>query len=126
VVLVDASIWIRFLAAREPFATSLDELLGTDQVLGHDLVHGELLIGDSGGRRSLLEAYARIHRAATVPHAEVVEFVKVRKLRGRGIGWVDAHLLASALTERCSLWTADSNLAILAAELRVAHSRPAM
>jgi predicted nucleic acid-binding protein len=122
VVLVDTSVWIRFLAAREPFATSLDELLATDQVLSHDLVQGELLIGDSRGRRSLLEAYARIHRAGTVPHAEVVEFVKVRKLMGRGIGWVDAHLLASALTERSTLWTADTNLAGLAAELRVAHS----
>ena len=121
-VLVDTSVWIRFLAGREPFASALDELLSTDQVLSHDLVHGELLIGDRAGRRRLLEAYALIHRASAVPHDEVVEFVRARKLMGRGIGWIDAHLLASTLTERCTLWTADDDLAGLATELRIAHS----
>jgi len=122
VVLVDTSVWIRFLAGREPFASALGELLSTDQVLSHDLVHGELLIGDRAGRRRLLEAYALIHRASAVPHDEVVEFVRARKLMGRGIGWIDAHLLASTLTERCTLWTADDDLAGLATELRIAHS----
>ncbi len=121
-VLVDTSVWIRFLAGRDPYASGLDPLLANDQVLGHDLVHGELLIGDSGGRTPLLTAYAKIHRASTVPHAEVVEFVNSRTLRGRGIGWVDAHLLAATLVERCTLWTVDGNLASLAAELRVAHA----
>jgi predicted nucleic acid-binding protein len=122
VVLVDTSVWIRFLAGREPFASALGELLSTDQVLSHDLVYGELLIGDRAGRRRLLEAYALIHRASAVPHDEVVEFVRARKLMGRGIGWIDAHLLASTLTERCTLWTADDDLAGLATELRIAHS----
>jgi len=122
VVLVDTSVWIRFLAGREPHASRLDQLLAREQVLRHDLVHGELLIGDSGGRGHLLEAYARIRRADTVPHAEVVEFVAARKLRGRGIGWVDAHLLAATVVERCTLWTTDASLAALAAELRVAHA----
>jgi predicted nucleic acid-binding protein len=122
VVLVDTSVWIRFLAGREPHASALEHLLGSDQVLSHDLVHGELLIGDSGGRHELLAAYGEIHRAGMVPHAEVVEFVKARKLRGRGIGWVDVHLLASTLVERCTLWTADTSLAGLAAELRIAHA----
>ena len=121
-VLVDTSVWIRFLAGREPYASGLDHLLANDQVLGHDLVHGELLIGDRGGRTPLLTAYAKIHRAGTVPHAEVVEFVSSRTLRGRGIGWVDAHLLAATLVEQSTLWTADGSLASLAAELRVAHA----
>ena len=121
-VLVDTSIWIRFLAGQEPFASALDQLLVNDRVLSHDLVHGELLVGDRGGRRKLLAAYGEIHRARTVRHAEVVELVKVRKFHGRGIGWVDAHLLASTLVERCTLWTADVRLADLASELRVAHA----
>ena len=121
-VLVDTSVWIRFLAARELFARALDQLLSSDEVLSHDLVHGELLIGDRGGRSRLLLAYARIHQARPVPHHEVVEFVRARKLKGRGIGWIDAHLLASTLTERCTLWTADDDLASLATELRVAYS----
>lgn len=121
-VLVDTSVWIRFLRGREPHASELDRLLADDQVLSHDLVHGEILIGDGGGRTGLLAAYARIQLAGAVPHAEVVEFVKARRLHGRGIGWIDAHLLASTVVERCSLWTADSSLANLAVELRVAYA----
>jgi len=121
VVLVDTSVWIRFLAARDPYASALDQLLASGRVMAHDLVQGELLIGDAGGRTKLLAAYAEIHRAGTVPHAEVVELVRARKLQGRGIGWIDAHLLASTLVERCRLWTADTNLADVAAELRIAH-----
>jgi predicted nucleic acid-binding protein len=122
VVLVDTSVWIRFLAGRAPHASALDRLLANDQVLSHDLVQGELLIGDSGRARTrLLAAYSEIHRAHTVAHAEVLEFIESRQLRRRGIGWIDAHLLASTLVERCTLWTADASLAGLAAELRVAH-----
>lgn len=121
-VLVDTSIWIRFLAGREPYAGKVDGLLATDRVLGHDLIEGELLIGDRGRRRTeLLAAYGQIHRARTVRHAEVVEFVEARRLRGRGIGWIDVHLLASAVIERCTLWTADAPLAALATELHVGH-----
>jgi predicted nucleic acid-binding protein len=123
-VLVDTSVWIRFLAGREPFARALDALLAGDEVLGHELVHGELLIGDVGGRAALLGTYARMHHAATVSHAEVVQFAKARRLHGRGLGWIDAHLLASALVERCTLWTADAPLAQLATTLGVSHGAP--
>ena len=122
-VLVDTSVWIRFLAGRAPHAGALDRLLATDQVLSHDLVQGELLIGYGGrARTTLLAAYSEIHRARIVAHEEVVEFVEARRLRGQGIGWVDAHLLASTMVERCTLWTADARLADLADELRVAHA----
>jgi predicted nucleic acid-binding protein len=120
-VLVDTSVWVRFLAGREPLSKQLDQLLSTDRVLSHDLVHGELLVGDRGGRSSFLAAYAVIPRAQAVSHEDVVALVTARKLHGRGIGWVDAHLLASALVERCPLWTADERLAALAAALRIAH-----
>lgn len=122
-VLVDTSIWIRFLAGREPYARQLDLLLAADRVLAHDLVHGELLIGDRGRTRSiLLTAYAEIHRARTVPHREVVELAETRKLRGRGIGWIDVHLLAATMVAHCTLWTADAPLAALAGELGVAYA----
>jgi predicted nucleic acid-binding protein len=119
-VLVDTSVWIRFLADREPYAADLDRLLGRDEVTGHDLVYGELLVGDSGGRAKLLAAYARMTQAPTVLHAEVVEFVRARRLAGRGVGWIDVHLLASAIVSRASLWTADERLSAIAAELGVA------
>jgi predicted nucleic acid-binding protein len=120
-VLVDTSVWIRFLANRDPYSQELDRLLSLDEVAGHELVYGELLIGDVGGRHALLTGYEQMHQLRTVPHAEVVEFVRSRKLHGRGIGWIDVHLMASALVGRSRLWTADSRLEAIAAELGIAY-----
>jgi hypothetical protein len=127
-VLVDTSVWIRFLANRAPYAAELDRLLGLDEVTGHELVYGELLIGDRGGRRKLLAAYERMHQAAMVPHPEVVAFVRSRDLHGRGMGWIDVHLLASAVVGQLRLWTADPRFSAVANALGVAYevstSRP--
>jgi predicted nucleic acid-binding protein len=114
VVLVDTSVWIRAGANRQPFAAELARLLELDQVVGHDMVFGELLIGDSGGRRKMLEGYQRIAQAKTVPHKTLVEFVRSRSLQGQGLSWIDVHLLASALVQRLALWTADGALEDLA------------
>ena len=118
-VLVDTSVWIRFLVGREPYATGLDELLSRDEVAGHEMVFGELLIGDRGGRVRLLEAYALMSRATTVPHDEVVEFVRQRRLWGRGVGWIDVHLLASAIVGGHRVWTADPRFAAAAKDLHI-------
>ena len=123
-VLVDTSVWIRFLANRMPYAAELDRLLVLREAAGHDLVYGELLIGDSGGRTRLLNSYDLIYRVSPVDHAEVATFVRSHKLHGRGIGWTDAHLLASALVGGTSLWTADEHLARLARQLGIAHQAP--
>jgi len=120
-VLVDTSVWIRALASRAPFRAELDRLLALDEVAGHELVYGELLIGDRGGRRKLLAAYEWMYRVSPVPHREVVRFVRERDLHGRGVSWIDIHLLASAIVGRMKLWTADSSLAALAKELDVVH-----
>ncbi|MGH9631507.1 MAG: type II toxin-antitoxin system VapC family toxin [Bryobacteraceae bacterium] len=116
-VLVDTSVWIRFLANRPPYAAELDRLLDRDEAAGHHLIYGELLIGDPAGRRELLKSYELMHRLPAVPHADVVTFVRAHKLHGRGIGWIDAHLLASALVANVPLWTADEPLAGLAGKL---------
>ncbi len=54
-----------------------------------------------------------------VPHEEVLELVRRRRLIRRGIGWVDAHLLASALTSAAVLWSIDVDLSAAAADLSV-------
>jgi predicted nucleic acid-binding protein len=120
-VLVDTSVWIRFLANRAPYAAQLDDLLSRDEVSGHPFVYGELLVGDRGGRKAFLADFELMDAAPVVSHAEVVAFVRDRRLSGRGIGWVDAHLLASALVGRLKLWTADSPLAAVATELGVGY-----
>jgi predicted nucleic acid-binding protein len=120
-VLVDTSVWIRYLANRAPFAAELDRLLDLDEVTGHELVCGELLIGDRGGRRKLLAAYERMYQASTVPHHDIVCFVRERDLHGSGVGWIDIHLLASAIVGRMQLWTVDQRLTALAKEFGVAY-----
>lgn len=121
IVLVDTSIWIRFLSNRAPYAARLEELLNRDEACGHDFVYGELLVGDVAGRKQLLADYEQMHQAPVVPHADVVEFVRNRSIHGRGIGWIDAHLLASSLVGRLKLWTTDPRLMALAKELGVAY-----
>lgn len=120
-VLIDTSVWIHFLANRAPYAAGMDQLLSNGKVWGHDLVYGELFIADKGGRLKLLKEYEYFHQAKVVPHNEVVTFVRERKLHGRGAGWIDIHLLASALVGKLQLWTADSRLHEIARELGVAY-----
>ena len=120
-VLTDTSIWIRYLANRPPYAQELERLLEYDEVAGHHLVYGELLIGDRGGRRDLLASYERIYHVNNVSHREAVEFVITRNFYGRGVGWIDIQVLASALVGGVSLWTADSRLAAMAEELGIAY-----
>lgn len=62
-----------------------------------------------------------MHQAPVVAHSEVGEFVRRRRLQGRGIGWIDTHLLSSALVGRAGLWTADTRLAAAASELGVGY-----
>lgn len=120
-VLVDTSVWVRFLMGRAPYVAEMDRLLGTDEIVGHQLVYGELLIGDRSDRTTLLASYSQMYQAAVIPHDDLVTFVRSRKLYGRGVGWIDIHLVASALVERFTFWTADRRLAAIAAELGIAH-----
>ncbi len=121
-VLVDTSVWIRFLANVKSYAAAQERLLDQQEVAGHELVAGELLIGDRGGRTKLLGWYSQLPHAALVAHAEVVEFVRTRRLNGLGLSWIDAHILASAAVAGFRLWTADASLANAAAEIGIEHT----
>jgi predicted nucleic acid-binding protein len=120
-VLVDTSVWIRFLSNRAPYAAELEGLLSRDEVSGHNFVYAELLIGDRGGRKQLLEDYEQIHQAPVVAHSDVVAFVRARRLQGRGVRWIDAHLLASALVGHLKLWTVDPRLETVAREFGIGY-----
>ena len=123
-VLVDTSVWLRFVANRMPFVAEMDRLLSRNEVTGHELVYGELLIGDRGGRGKLLADYLEMDQARIVLHHEVVAFVRDRALHGRGMDWIDVHLLASAMVGRLRLWTADLRFEAVAKELGVGYVLP--
>jgi hypothetical protein len=109
-ILVDTSVWVEHFRGT-PGAEALPEWLDADLILLHPWVLGELVLGGLGRQRSHLADLEILPSAPTVEDREVVELILERKLSGRGIGWVDAHLLASALVARSPLWTLDRRLA---------------
>lgn len=90
-------------------------------MLGHPFILGELVLGGLSPQAE--ELFARLPSAFRVPHDEVLDFVRHRRLMRRGIGWVDAHLLASALASSAVLWSIDKKLTEAATDLEVAFHR---
>ena len=116
-ILVDTSVWIEHLRRGH---TGLASLLDLGQVVVHPFVIGEIALGNLKRRAEVLGLLAELPAAPVVPHEEVLEVVERRGLAGAGVGWADAHLLASALVGRSSLWTLDRRLGAVAARLDVA------
>ena len=85
-----------------------------------EVVVGELACGALANRVQILEQLAELPVAAIAEHEEVLRLVQTRRLHGRGLGWIDAHLLAAAILAGCALWTLDKPLGRVAAELRSA------
>ncbi len=106
-VLVDTSVWVSHLRSGEP---QLAEFLGEGVVLMHPAVLGELACGNLRNRKAFLSDLAELQEAVTATHDEAMLLIEGRKLWGRGIGWVDAQLLASSLLTRCFFWTLDERL----------------
>ena len=115
-ILVDTSVWIKHLRAGNE---RLKSLLFDQQVLCHPFVVGELACGRLRKRGEILADLKALPEAHLVEHEEVMSFLEAQRLYGQGIGWVDAHLLASTLLTGCSLWTFDKPLWRAAAALNV-------
>jgi predicted nucleic acid-binding protein len=105
--LVDTSVWIDHLRSRN---VSLMALLESDQVLIHPFVIGEVACGNLKNRRQVLRLLQSLPEATSAGDAEVLALVENRRLYGLGVGWVDVHLLASALLTPCTIWTLDLRL----------------
>jgi predicted nucleic acid-binding protein len=115
--LVDTSVWIDHL--RRGNAT-LAARLRKGEVECHPFVIGELASGNLMRRAELLSLLGALPQAPQAHHDEVLALIASKRLMGRGLGWVDVHLLASALLGRTSLWTLDRRLAAQASALKVA------
>ena len=117
-ILVDTSVWI---AHFRKGGSRLGELLSEALVLAHPFVVGELACGNLRNRVRILTDLEVLPSAVYATHAEVMRLIEDRELWGLGIGWIDAHLLASALLSNCQLWTMDRRLvrAAAAAGVRV-------
>lgn len=117
-ILVDTSVWVEHLRQGEPpLAAALEEA----RVLMHPFVLGELACGHLRNRAEVLRLLGSLPAAPTATDAEALGFIERHALMGRGIGYVDVHLLASAaLATPARLWTRDRRLAAVAGELGLA------
>ncbi len=117
-ILVDTSLWIDHL--READAR-LTQLLTSGQVLAHPFVTGELALGNLRNRAAVLGALQDLPQASVATETEVLHLITTKGLFGLGIGYIDAHLLASVLlTPGALLWTRDKRLLAASAQLSVA------
>ncbi|MFL5274624.1 MAG: type II toxin-antitoxin system VapC family toxin [Anaeromyxobacteraceae bacterium] len=105
--LVDTSVWVNHLRRGEP---RLRALLEAGAVLTHAAVIGELACGNLTRRSEVLSSLSALPRATHASDDEALAVIERHRLHGRGIGWVDAHLLAAALLTKCALWTQDAAL----------------
>lgn len=116
-VLADTSVWIdHFRGGPGAFAGLLSEGL----VLVHPFVCGELACGNLKNRSEVLAGIRALPLVEVATNDEVMRFIENRRLWGRGLGWIDVHLLASASLSCCRLWTLDVRLSRAAAELALA------
>lgn len=116
-ILVDTSIWVDHFRSGVP---KLERLLEEDRVLAHPFVIGELACANLRNRSEIVADLGALPTASLAEHGEVLELLESRALWGKGLGWIDAHLLAAAMLSRAHLWTLDKALSRAAASIGVA------
>jgi hypothetical protein len=113
-VLVDTSVWVGHLRSGDP---QMAALLEEGEVVCHPLVIGELACGQLPDRAGMLRHLNELPRTGLATHDEVMSLIETHRLMGIGIGFIDAHLLASALIQDIPIWTRDLPLKRVAAKL---------
>lgn len=117
-ILVDTSVWIDHLRRNNP---ALVAMLDAGQVLMHPFVLGEIACGTLAHRAEVLALLGQLPAAPVATESEALGYLERHGLMGRGIGYIDVHLLAAtALTGDAALWTTDKRLAKTAADLHLA------
>ena len=115
--LADTSVWVDHLRRGN---SRLSQLLFDGEVLSHPFVVGELACGFLTRRAEILSLLDTLPKIAVADHAEVLRLVDSHRLYGHGLGWVDVHLLASAVLSNTPIWTLDKSLARSAMAMGVA------
>ena len=118
-ILVDSSVWIDHFNKSD---SHLIEILDQSEVSVHPMVIGELALGGIRDRGTVLDLLDDLPLAENASHPEVMALIETRQLYGRGLSFIDAHLLASAaISPETSLWTRDKRLRSAALEMGTAH-----
>ncbi len=115
-ILVDTSVWIDHFHHSDE---GLKDLLHANQVCIHPFILGELSCGNISNRKEVLSLLRTLRIIDLVLDEEVFILIEERRLFGRGLGFIDIHLLASAMIHHVPLWTRDKSLKRVAGELDV-------
>jgi predicted nucleic acid-binding protein len=118
VILVDTSVWVDHLRRRN---TGLVDLLEHAAVVCHPFVVGEIACGHLIRREEILALLGSLPGSPVLGHAEALAFLDARRLAGTGVGWVDVHVLGSAVLGGHDLWTLDARLRRAASRLGIAE-----
>ena len=106
-VLVDTSVWVSHFRETHD---GLVELLNNGEVVCHPFIIGELACGNLNNRTSIIALLEALPAALVVEHEELLSFIEARKIMGKGLGYVDVHLLAASFLTGVPLWTLDKKL----------------
>lgn len=106
-VLVDTSVWIEHFRQGH---SHLQVLLHQGEVSCHPFIIGELACGTLGNRQKIISLLQALPQAQTAEHEEIMKFITAHHLYGKGLGYIDIHLMAAASLEQIPLWTLDKKL----------------
>lgn len=106
-VLVDTSVWVSHLREGEP---NLEQLLNDGEVTCHPFIVGELACGNLKNRREILSLLQLLPPATQATPEEILQFIDQYHLMGKGLGYIDVHLSASAVLSGVPMWTYDKRL----------------
>ena len=116
-VLVDTSVWISHLRDGNP---DLMMLLNNGDAACHPFIIGELACGNIRNRKEILGLLESLPISEKAVHREVLEFIDINELMGKGLGYIDMHLLASSILSGFPIWTLDKALYKMAVKLKTA------
>lgn len=117
-ILVDTSVWVEHLRSG---TIGLETLLMDGQVVCHPFIVGELACGNLKNRGEILALLQNLPMASSAEDDEVIQFINDHQLMGKGLGYIDIHLLMSSLLSRIPLWTLDKRLHEAAQSLLPTH-----
>lgn len=118
-VLVDTSVWVAHLRHGN---IGLEMLLNNGHVVCHPFIIGELACGNLKRRSEILSLIQALPESILADHKEGMQLIESQHIMGRGLGYVDMHLLASALLTEVQLWTLDRRLKDVSSKLRLEYS----
>ena len=117
-ILLDTSVWVDHLRLGDALVV---QALESGQAAVHSFVIGELACGNLKSRAGVIGLLRALSQVPTATDDEVLYFIDKHQLMGRGIGYVDAHLLAASTISGSLLWTRDKRLKSIATEQGVAY-----